>query len=380
MTHSVSILCHTLAGNAFGRAWLLADLLSQDFSVHMVTACRPNDELWAPARGSCQFEIRRWSPWSYPGYVARAPSIARRLVTGDIVLAVKPHLSSLGLGLVAREVRKRPLIADVDDWELGFSSLAGDLLGAPWAALSAASALHTRRMSAKVRTADAVTVSNSFLHERYGGTWIPHARDEERFRPVPGPAGEPPTVLFAGTPRRHKGLGELLEAYRQLRVPARLRIVGGMLDPELVRETRDEAGISVEPPVPMQELLGILASADVVVIPQSDSPASQGQLPAKLLDAMAMGRAVVSTNVGDIPRWLADGAGRVVPPGDAGALARGLEELLGDAALRAQLGARARERFLRYGSQGVLRPRLVGLLQRVLAGESLAPPAAPFSD
>jgi glycosyltransferase involved in cell wall biosynthesis len=381
MLPSVSILCHTLAGNAFGRALLLAELLSRDFSAHIVCACHPSDELWLPARGSCSFEIRRWNPWSYPGFLARASSIARALVTGDIIYAVKPHLSSLGLGLTARKLLGRPLIADVDDWELGFSSLGWEVLTAPWAALSAASPLHTRRFSARVRSADAVTVSNTFLFERYGGSWLPHARDERRFDETPsGTPSSEPIVLFAGTPRRHKGLGDLVVAFRKLQTSAQLRIVGGTLDPQLVRDSQGDPRIRVEPPVPLSTLYGILAAADVVVIPQADTPASRGQLPAKLLDAMAMGKAIISTHVGDIPRWLSGDAGQVVPAGDPEALTGALSALLADPEQRAALGRRARARFLALGSYAVVRPRLVSLLQNVLAARPLGPLSAPFSE
>ncbi len=379
--HSVSILCHTLSGNAFGRAHVLAQLLRDDFDVEIVAACRPGDLVWAPVRGRCEFPIRRWTPWSYPGYLAHAPSIARTLVGGEVIYAVKPHLSSLGLGLTARRVLGRPLIADVDDWELGFSSLSRDIALAPWALLSAASALHTRRMSAAVRRADAVTVSNTFLYERYGGAWIPHARAEHPALATVSSHGLP-TVVFAGTPRRHKGLRDLLAAFDALKRPAQLRIIGGTLDPSLVEQVaaRKNPRISIEPPVPMDALFGILASADVIVIPQSDSPASRGQLPAKLLDAMSVGKAIVSTAVGDIPRWLADGAGVVVPPGDVHALGGAIDELLADPPRRTQLGERARERFREYGTPEIVRPRLVAVVRRALTGEPMADWPAPFAD
>lgn len=375
--HSVSILCHTLSGNAFGRAWVLAQLLQPNFDVHIVAACRPDDQLWTPARTACDVEIRRWTPWSFPGFVARAPSIARRLITGEVIYAVKPHLTSLGLGFRARKVLGRPLIADVDDWELGFSSLGKDLLLAPWALLSAASALHTRRLSAVVRQADAVTVSNQFLQNEYGGTWIPHARALLAGR-GDVPSASPPTVVFAGTPRRHKGLGDLLDAFQRIERPARLRVIGGALDAELVQDAarRGDARISIEPPVPMEALFGILASADVIVVPQSDSPASRGQLPAKLLDAMAVGRAIVSTAVGDIPSWLADGAGVVVPPSDVPALTRAIDDLLANPQRARQLGERAHSRLASFGTFDVIRPRLVALVQALIEGTPL-PPASP---
>jgi glycosyltransferase involved in cell wall biosynthesis len=380
MRRSVSILCHTLSGNAFGRAWLLAQLLEPAFDVHIVAACRPADEVWLPARDACTFELRRWRSFSTPDFVARAPSLARRLVTGDAVLAVKPRLSSFGLGLVARHVRARPLIADVDDHELGFSSLARDLMGAPWALVSAASPAHTRLLTLGTGLADAVTVSSSFLHARHGGTWIPHARDEHVFAPRSAPPQSPPSVVFVGTPRGHKGLDDLLAAFRSVDIPARLRIVGGSLDAELVKQAAraGDGRVSLEPPVPMRELPGLLAGADVVAVPQKDGAAAQGQLPAKLLDAMALGKAIVATRVGDIPRWLSGDAGVLVEPGDIAGLGAALRGLLTDPARRARLGERARARFVALGSFAAVRPRLIALVEGALAGRPAAE-SAPFA-
>ncbi len=65
---------------------------------------------------------------------------------------------------------------------------------------------------------------------------------------------------------------------------------------------------------------------------------------------MAAGRPVVATCVGGVPQAVRDGeTGLLVPPNDAEALARALERLLRDEALRRRMGRAARrvadERF-----------------------------------
>lgn len=380
MKRSVSILSHTLSGNAFGRACVLAELLSRDFDVHVVASCRSSDQMWSPARGSFGFELRRWKISTYPGFRLRVRQKARELVTGDIIYAVKPMLSTFGLGLAARAERERPLILDIDDFDVGFSSLRRDLAFAPWALVSTASKLHTRILTRRTREADAVTVSSTLLYERHGGTWIPHARDEQVLQAtLAAPERSERTVMFLGTPRKHKGLDLLVRAFRRVRSPARLRIVGGALDPELVRAVRKlgDARISVEPPVPITELRATLAGADVIAIPQARGEVSAAQLPAKLLDAMAMGKAIVSTRVGDIPKWLAGGAGVLIEPEDPDALGLALDALLRDGEQMRRLGARARDRFLLHGSFAQVRPRLVGLCERLATGER-ATAHAPF--
>lgn len=70
-------------------------------------------------------------------------------------------------------------------------------------------------------------------------------------------------------------------------------------------------------------------------------------MPLALMEAMACGLPVVATRVGGVPDIVQQGTtGWVVSPGDFDALAARLLVLLGAAELRAQMGARARERIV----------------------------------
>ena len=63
------------------------------------------------------------------------------------------------------------------------------------------------------------------------------------------------------------------------------------------------------------------------------------------LEAMAAGLPVLATDVSAVPEVVVDGrTGRLVPPSDADALARGFLELAADPALRARLASAGRER------------------------------------
>jgi glycosyltransferase involved in cell wall biosynthesis len=62
---------------------------------------------------------------------------------------------------------------------------------------------------------------------------------------------------------------------------------------------------------------------------------------------MSMARAIVSTDVGDVKRFLANGvAGYIVPPRNSEALARAVGSLVAAPELRAQFGRNAREAAL----------------------------------
>jgi glycosyltransferase involved in cell wall biosynthesis len=103
------------------------------------------------------------------------------------------------------------------------------------------------------------------------------------------------------------------------------------------------------------------------VVPQRRTPDTEGQVPAKIFDAMALGRPVVSTRVSMIPEIL-EGCGVVVEPGQVPALAGAIARLIDDPAEAQALGARARDRCVKRYSFEATRRELFPLVERVMAG------------
>jgi len=83
----------------------------------------------------------------------------------------------------------------------------------------------------------------------------------------------------------------------------------------------------------------ILAALDILVM-----PSRWEGLPMTLLEAMAMGKAVVASAVGGIPNVILDNDnGALASPGDSSALYTRLKQLMRDGNLRAYYGGRARD-------------------------------------
>lgn len=90
---------------------------------------------------------------------------------------------------------------------------------------------------------------------------------------------------------------------------------------------------------------GVLRALDAVVLPSQDVVET---FPVSVLEAMASERAVVVSDVGAVRDMLDDGVeGRIVPTGDAQALAAALRSLHEDPDRRARMGSRGRERVIR---------------------------------
>jgi glycosyltransferase involved in cell wall biosynthesis len=120
--------------------------------------------------------------------------------------------------------------------------------------------------------------------------------------------------------------------------------------------------------IPFDDVPRYLVAADVVAVPQRATSDTVGQVPAKLFDAMALGRPIVSTSVSMIPEIL-EGCGVVVEPGDVPALAAAIRRLLEHPDHAATLGRRARERCVARYSFRVARATLFPLIDRLTTGK-----------
>lgn len=97
--------------------------------------------------------------------------------------------------------------------------------------------------------------------------------------------------------------------------------------------------IDVVGPVPKAEVPARLAGADILV-----NTTNVDNTPISMLEAMAQGLCIVSTNVGGVPYLVRDGeSALLVPPGDAAAMARAIERLVREPALAVALSQRAHE-------------------------------------
>ncbi|MFX1552331.1 MAG: glycosyltransferase [Promethearchaeota archaeon] len=89
-----------------------------------------------------------------------------------------------------------------------------------------------------------------------------------------------------------------------------------------------------------EDIPELLASFDVFVLPSRSEGFGRVNL-----EAMAMGKPVISTNVGGIPEVVLDGVtGILVPPGNPNALSRALMMLLDDPSQRESMGREGRKR------------------------------------
>ena len=362
----VTVLSHDLSTNAGRRTHRLAGAIGTFADVKLIgPESRSRKWLELPDDPGVVTVRKRRFPEFHESFAELVEA-----ADGDVLVAVKPHLASFGVALVAAELRDVPVILDIDDLDVALSPRSEWIHDPAKRDLSRPkSPVYVSLLTRATGAASAVTVCCRALQRRFGGTVIPQPVDTDSFDPARADRDrarhdlglDGPTVLFPGVPRRHKGLELLAEAVARV-AGARLAVTCRQED--LAGPLWERLPVTRLPQVPYASAPALYAAADVVAIAQLDTDAARHQMPLKAVDAMAMGRPIVASAVSDLPELL-DGCGRIVPPGDVDALAAAIGELLADADQASELGANARARCLERCSYRRVGERLSGVVRAV---------------
>jgi sugar transferase (PEP-CTERM/EpsH1 system associated) len=298
---------------------------------------------------------------------------ARPLLHPRIPLTVLGRKRGIDLTIITRLValfrRERPHVVHSHNWAtIPYTVVAARLAGVPVL-------IHgehgyddqrtiSRRLVAKRLLARQVTrltaVSSDLeriLIERWRVpperiTCIPNGIELERF-PVGGDfeglrrelglTPENRVIMSVGRFVPVKDFPTLIRAFAKIhamRPGARLLLVGAG-DPAELERLAESLGVrgALLLPGPRGDVPALLGLCDVYV----NSSTFEG-MSNTILEAMAASRPVVATAVGGTPELVREGeTGFLVPPGEDGALARRVESLLEDDALRVAMGATARK-------------------------------------
>jgi glycosyltransferase involved in cell wall biosynthesis len=220
---------------------------------------------------------------------------------------------------------------------------------------------------------DAVIVHTRHGAELLGGGprvhVIPHGafehltnQPDERPLPPELAAVERPVVLCFGVIRPYKGVDVLVDAFRSIE-DAELWVVGRPLGVSL-RELDAPANVRfVSRYVSDAELPAYFRRADLLVLPYRSVDVS-----GVLFAGLAFAKPMVLSDVGGFRELVEEhGAGRLVPPGDAAALADAIRELLDDPMERARLAERARAAAAGPYSWDSIATRTLAVYEEVLA-------------
>ena len=366
----VSLVVSDLSGGGAIRAYLLAQVLKKlNYDIEIVGFIFGKELYAIPPK---DFSIISVNGNNYPNFLGNACKLLKA-IDGDIIYAVKPKPTSFGLSLIKKLNNHRPVILDMDDWELSWygghqwkysptlKQLAKDILKKDGALRFPDHPLYLQWMESLVSRADAITIDTQFLKERFGGVYLPNGKDTAMFDPQRYDAvasrkryglSDYRILMFPGAPRPHKGVEDVLMALDLLNESdLRLVIVGGSpyddYDDKLIQ--RWGRWIIKLPRCPVEVMPEVLAAAHIVVVPQRDTPASRAQFPLKLTDGMAMAKPVLATQVGDIPEILG-GTGYLVEPSCPEQIAEKIQWIFQHLEEATEQGKRGRKRCVKFYS------------------------------
>jgi PEP-CTERM/exosortase A-associated glycosyltransferase len=173
---------------------------------------------------------------------------------------------------------------------------------------------------------------------------------QERFVQTWGLDGKK-IIAFIGSFYRYEGLDCLVDAFARL---ARrksnvvlLLVGGGEMEDELKKQIADlqlGSRAIMLGRVSHEHVSGIYSLADVLAYPRYSMRLTELVTPLKPIEAMAMGKALVASDVGGHRELIEQGRnGLLFPAGDVSALVEALEILLDNNTFRQQISERARD-------------------------------------
>lgn len=367
MIQKISILAPDLSGGGGTRAYLLGQVLQQlNYDVKVFGFLFGQTLYPLPPEN---LPVCWVQGGNYPQFLNSARNLLKE-IDGEIIYAVKPRPTSFGIALFKQLRTHKPIILDIDDWELSWfgegkwryrptiKNLVTDLLKPDGQLRFPDHWLYLQWMEKLISRANAVTVDTQFLKHLFGGTYLPNGKDTDlfdpsRFNPEASRAkyglSEYRVLMFPGTARPHKGIEDVLLALEQLNQPdLRLVLVGGREIGDGYIEKLMDIGkrwIIRLPSTPIDQMPEIVSAAHIVVVPQRDRITAHAQFPIKLTDGMAMAKPIISTKVGDIPEILAD-TGYLVNPSSPEQIAETIQGIFHNFGEASDRGRKSRERCI----------------------------------
>ena len=368
----VSVLSWDMSRNHFAKAFCVADALSRHVEVELISFRFFEEEMFRPlAEVKPSFKTRYLEGKDFPDFF---DNFARGVdaITGDAIYAVKPRLTSFGMGLLANYHTGKPLMLECNDLETVVGSAkatdahASRPLEAVLEAGTKAAVPHDLVWSQVLDplvTEIPVTFTHNInlnIHYRKRSLYMRNIKDDalydparydrDRIRRELGFGPQDRVILFGGLVRKHKGIFELIDLLDRLNDPRyKLLVVGSRETPDLRKlGQQHRESIVILPPQSPERMAEINLAADLVILWFDPAvPAGNYQSPYKMSDALAMGPSIIGSPTSD----LADFARRRllwnVAFGDSEGLVAKIHEIFADPAERQARQARARAFFQR---------------------------------
>lgn len=368
----VTVISWDMSRNHFAKAFCVADALSEHLEVELISFRFFETPIFEPlANVTPRFELKSFEGGDFPDFFGNF-SKAVNAISGDLIYAVKPRLSSLGVAMLANYHTGKPIFLEVNDLETVVASPRANnrhvelpleaVLDDLEQAKTPQSVIWSQALDPCVAGIPTVYTHNVNLNIHYGrrclymrnvkddALYDPATMDRSSLRGELGFGPEDRVILFGGLVRKHKGVFELVELLNSLDDPRyKLLIVASRETPEVRTLARQHADritlLSAQSPKRMAELNH---ASDLVVL-WLDPSVSAGhyQSPYKISDALAMGPAIIASPTSDLASFAERDLVWMVPFGDFERLQSTIKSIFADDEERTRRRERGRRLFLR---------------------------------
>jgi glycosyltransferase involved in cell wall biosynthesis len=180
-------------------------------------------------------------------------------------------------------------------------------------------------------------------------------------------------VLYIGAHGISHALRAVLDVAHRFadQTDVRFVFVGDGAEKQKLRDRAEQLKLSnvvFLPSQPRDAVAGWYNAADIVLVPLRDIPLFDTFIPSKMFEILACGRPIVASVRGEARRILQRSGGALIAdPEDVDGIAKAIDELRAQPALRRQLGASGRSFVLAEYDRRSLAERYAGILARTAA-------------
>jgi len=198
---------------------------------------------------------------------------------------------------------------------------------------------------------------------------VPYGIPPVQIRPQPNREPSRTHFLLLGSCEHRKGQDLFLEGISRLpdglKDLTRFEMIGRALDEpfyeNLLQAAAAYPNVRLGHELQHDDALAAIARADVLVCASRDET-----MPVAILEAMSLGKAIITTDVGGTTEWLRDEMNAlIVPVDDSRALAAAIQRCVEEPDLLCSLGRNARQTFLAQFSLDQLGRRFARLIRRL---------------
>ena len=301
----ITLVVHDLSGNPIVRASAIAEALEEmGYQVKVVGLLIGSPQLYEPFKNRFNFDSIYCGEGLF-GCLLGSYRVSR-LIEGDYVYAFKPLITTFFPALVYKaKNRKIKLFLDVEDEDISFSKKSFvelvRLYFRGWRSVTEYK--YNKWLSLCLGYCDIITVASTRLQTYYGG-FIVKTSSAKVGTYIENVPTDRIKLFFAGKAQGYKGFDLLPEVVSDpfFIKNFELHLVGDPSQPYFLDlQKKSPQAVKLHGMVAVERMSGYITQFNVALVLQKPMDFTKSQVPAKLIESLALGKPVLTTNVGDIP-------------------------------------------------------------------------------